>query len=188
MRLNECRALDVFGGSGELHTKDYAPLVRSLEIWEVDPQFEPRLKRSFPEATVKIVDSYQEIKTASGPYELIVLNNPLGMHNGRCEHFDILPDVFRLAADSAVLVLFTVPWMAPEFTTLWGQGFGQDHLARRREFYKTETPENVPVDHMIRVYTEIIKAHGFDVEWHIVQKLTFSYHDLVFKISRSGAA
>jgi hypothetical protein len=38
--LNDLSALEVFGGTGGLHTQDYAAQVRRLELWEINPDHE----------------------------------------------------------------------------------------------------------------------------------------------------
>src|SRR5262249_30898797 len=68
-------ALEVFGSTGEGHLKDYASLVSTLEIWEMDLECENILRQNFPRAEVKIVDSFKEIKTTSKKYSFIVVDN-----------------------------------------------------------------------------------------------------------------
>jgi hypothetical protein len=54
--LKDLRALEEFGRDGEWHTADYAPHKASLEIWEIDREYEHALRSNFPNAKVKILD------------------------------------------------------------------------------------------------------------------------------------
>jgi hypothetical protein len=57
VRLEHLRALEVFGGAGDLHTMDYADRVATIEVWELDTKLEHRLRKNLPRATVKICDA-----------------------------------------------------------------------------------------------------------------------------------
>src|SRR5262249_44333554 len=112
VRLHELHALELFAHSGFLHTRDYQPWVASLEAWEIDPKQEAALRRNLPGAEVKITDSYQEIRRTMRKYSLIVIDAPDCVHGGDgqyCEHFSMLPEVFRVASDSAVLLMNVMP-------------------------------------------------------------------------------
>ena len=76
--VEQFRALEVFGCTGERLTKHYAPLVRSVEVWEINPSLEPALRRNVPTATVRITDSFAEIKTTPSRFDLVVVDNPVG--------------------------------------------------------------------------------------------------------------
>jgi len=184
--LGECRALEVFGGEGSLHVKDYAPYVASLEIWEYNPRLEPRLRANFPAATVKIVDSYQEIKRATNKYDLIVVDNPGSIHQGHCEHFDILDDLFRVANSPAVIVLQTIPTGSDELRKTYPYILNDEQLEIRRAFYRTDRPDAVSLETMAAVYTDIVASHGWTVEWHFFQKRHYTFYLLALKIRRTG--
>lgn len=182
-------AVELFAYTGEYHVSDYGRLVGRLDLWEVQPQCEGPLGRRFPEASVKITDSYEETRTTSNKYDLIVADNPLAMHgrNGEhCEHFDLFPSVFRLAKDNAILVLSVIPRTYPAALKKFPYLFGDEQLARRREFYRTETPESVPLDHMTKVYVELASASGFDVLWHFSESRKLQ-HYLVLRLRRPAA-
>jgi hypothetical protein len=70
--LSRMDALELFGGRGDMITQDYAPYVRSLEIWEIDPACESALREHFPLAEVKITDTYEEIKRCARKFDLVV--------------------------------------------------------------------------------------------------------------------
>jgi hypothetical protein len=78
--LSSMDALEVYGASGGLHTRDYAHRVKSLEVWEIDPKHEASLRRNLPNATVHIVDSYDRVKSADRRFDLVVVDNPMARH------------------------------------------------------------------------------------------------------------
>lgn len=184
VRLDDCDALEVFGGSGELATRDYAPHVRSLEIWEIDPDLEPTLRVRFPHAIVRIVDAYDEIRRTTSTFYLVGVDNPVREHGGHYEHFDLFPDILRVMKDSAVLRLLVLPYGSDELRTLWGWEFTPEHLEARARFYHTMTPEHISFHQMVAVYTSILEANGFLLDWFFVQPHTYSYHYLILKISK----
>jgi len=172
-------ALEFFGRTGFLHTVDYARQVSSLEVWEIDPAHEPDLRRNLPGAAVRIVDSFDELKRTPRKFNLLVVDNPVCVYGGHCEHFDIFPDIFRVAMDSSILILNAAPNPSPPTEAA--------HLASRRAFNKTDRPENVPFDRMMKVYREIVQAAGFALEWHFFRRRTHAtrVYYIVLKIQRS---
>jgi hypothetical protein len=191
VRLNELHALELFAHSGFLHTKDYLPQVASLEAWEIDPRYEKPLRHNLPRAEVKITDSYREIRRTPRKYSLIVVDAPDCVHGDTkqyCEHFGILPEVFRVAQDSTVLILNVMPGCSngkPPRRS-W---FTAAHLEQRRRFYGTDHPEKLSVEAMVRVYRKGIEANGFELEWFFSRPRTRDgrLHYLALKINRRRA-
>jgi len=97
-------ALEVFGREGDWQTIHYADKVKSLEVWECNPEYEENLRKNLPNATVKITDSYEEIKRTPNKFGLVVIDNPL-LATGHIDHFDLFPHVFRVLKDRAFLVV-----------------------------------------------------------------------------------
>lgn len=186
VKLGELSALEVFGGNGDMHTKDYAARVASLEVWEVDTAKEQRLRRNLPMAELKITDAFTEIKTVSGRYDLIVIDNPEKMYGNHAEHFEIFPEVFRVALDSSVIITTVIPGFSDPDGENRSRLFSEAHLARRRAFYQTSRPEKVSFGEMIAAYQSRINDQGFDLEWHFFRQRTLDarLHYLVLKIKR----
>ncbi len=180
--LNNMEALEVFGGVGEQHTRYYARFVSSLEIWEIHPECAESLRAIFPLAEIKIVDSYQEIRSTSKKYAFISIDNsPSGP--GHCEHFDLFPDVFRLANDSAILILNVIPKISPWLLRLFPYLHEKERqLACRASFYKTGRPENIPLDELVAAYRRLARESGFDLEWHFLKSRNSLVRYLVLKV------
>ena len=183
INTKQLQALELFANSGESHVKDYAPWVSTLEMWEIDPAYEKMLKQSFPLAKVKITDSYEEIKSTHKKYDLIIVDNGTSIYGGHCEHFDLFPDIFRVAADSSILILNVIPEADHAALKEFPYLFHQAQLVKRQDFYKTTHPEKISVDEMLKVYKELIDRNGFGLEWHFLQKRSFVYY-LVLKIRK----
>ncbi len=90
VRVADLRALECFAFDGHMHTIDYAPLVRALEVWEINPVHEAVLRRTFPAAVVHITDTYRQVEECTDRFSLIVVDNS-PVHGGHTEHFDLLP-------------------------------------------------------------------------------------------------
>src|SRR5260221_624631 len=84
-----------------------------------------------------------------------------------------VPNRLRVMQDRAVLILDVMPYLGEECWARYGPN--DDQLARRKSFYRTETPESVPLDEMTDVYRAIAAENGFDLEWHAVQHRRSSY-------------
>jgi hypothetical protein len=151
-------------------------------------------------ARVKITDSFKEIKHTSARYNFIVVDNSLGIYRDdpvpggvvttHCEHFDLFPDIFRVAMDSSILILNVIPELNDAARRKYPYLFNDTQLAQRHDFYATESPEKVPFDRMIQEYRQFITANGFSLESFFFQKRggTGIVYYLVLKIVRPTAA
>jgi predicted nuclease with RNAse H fold len=184
IRLETMNALEIYGHTGAFHTKHYAPYVRTLEVWEIDPACEAPLKQNLPNAKVKIVDSYEEIKSTSNKYHLIMIDNPMSTFNERCEHFDLFPDIFRVMKGVSILVLNIIPEIDDTARQKYPYLFNHVQLERRKMFYQTVHPENVPIDDMVKIYKKYIEENCFNMEWHFCQRRNFVWY-LVIKVRRN---
>src|SRR5262249_45180630 len=150
----------VFGNSGDSHLKDYASLVSSLEIWEIDPRYERILRRNFPKAEVKITDSYKEIKTTSKKYNFIVIDNGTSTSSTsceiRCEHFYLFLDIFRITMGSNVFILNVIPEIDSVALKAYPYLFNDVQLLHRKNFYKTNHPEKITFEEMVEAYRKIL--------------------------------
>ena len=160
--FSHASALEVFGEVGERSTRFYAPLVASLEVWEIDPACEPGLRRNLPGAKIKITDSFAEIERATGPYDLISIDSPLG--GG--EHFELFPHVFELLAEDGVIVLNVITRVDPLMRRQFGYLFDEEQLERRRQFYGTDHPDRMSRGELADAYRRLGRGEGFEMQWH----------------------
>ena len=189
VKLRDVNALEVFGGTGEIHTVDYASRVKSLTVWEINPELESRLRRNLPLANIKITNSLDEVRTTSKKFNLVVLDNALFVsESSLCEHFDFFPAVFRILADRAVLIMNVVPEASPEFRQEF-QVFDPYHLRRRAEFYGSVCPETVPIDEMVETYRTLAAKASFELDWYFSKKRgkNVDVHFLVLALRRQAA-
>lgn len=186
--LSDLRALEVFGGLGRWVTKDYAPYVSTLDIWEIESKFENRLKRNFPNAEIRITDSYRQVKTTSKKYNFIVADNPFSVYGERdeyCEHFALFPDIFRIVMDSAIMVLNVFTHVTDAALKEYPHLFNERHIAQRSSFYKTNHPERLSFDDLSEVYKNLALANGFVTEWYFFRERRWaSFYFLVLKIKK----
>jgi len=186
--LGRLRALEVFGDDGTRHTLDYAPMVGSLDIWEIRPDREAALRKNFPGAGIKIVDSFEEVKRTPTRYDLVIVDNWVGsVFDGHCEHFELFPDIYRVVTDDGILVINVVPRLDEEaqrrFPTVFKSSTVAEHLERRRDFYGTDHPEAVSASQMLAVYRKLAAENGFGIEWSVLQpRIYHSY--LALKLRR----
>lgn len=147
-------ALEVFGGGGQSHTKDIASVVPRLEIWEILPQMESVLKRTFPQSEIKITDSYVEIQRVPKKYDLVVVDNSSTAFD-HYEHFDLFPIIFRVLNDSAVVILNVIPRVRTKHP---------ERLKRRQAFYSATDPTNISFREMADTYRIVAEQNGWTME------------------------
>jgi hypothetical protein len=187
----ELKALDIFGGNGELQTKALMGKVSSLEVWEIDPRCEPHLRRNLPTASIKITDSFRELTTTPTKFGLIVVDNPMsvfGPQSKHCEHFELFPGIFRIAMNSAILIVNVIPAVDAAALRQYPYLLNNRHREARRAFYRREDPQRIPLNEMVIIYKELIHGNGFELEWSFAEKRARSFvYSLVLKIKKSDS-
>ena len=184
-------ALEMFGADGRRHTLDYRSKVHSLDIWELDTKYLTGLRQSFSDDQIRITDTYQELLATTKTYDLLVEDSPghlYGPNREYCEHFDLLSDyLFRVARPSTVIILTVVPQPLRQIPTARQLPTFTRHMQRRKQFYGTNDPENVPVETMIPGYRRVLEANGFALEWHVSVRRTLrsGVYYLALKVRRS---
>ena len=175
--ISEFSALEVFGGDGT-YTKNYFRKVYSLDVWEINSQFEQSLKNNLPKANIKITNSYKEILNTEKKFNFLVIDNYMSVYGEQryCEHFDLFPDIFTVCSDSAILILNVIPCVSHKDKKEYPNLFNKDHLERRRVFYKTDKPENITFGRMIEIYSELCENNSFRLLWHFVQRRFIVYY------------
>jgi hypothetical protein len=173
--LEDIHAVQLFGNGGDALTKVYAPHTSSLQIWEIDPAYERSLRDTFPNATVKIVDSFEEVKRTNDKFNLIVIDNPLSTYGSYCEHFELFTAIYRIMCEKAILILNVIPKVNRWYRAKQQHVFTVEHLRRRAEFYHTDRPEVISLRRMIDTYREISEANGYAVRWHYVKRKGFTF-------------
>jgi len=186
VRMEELDALEVFGGMGFIHTRDYADLVSTLDVWEYSPEYEKALRWNLPSANIKITDSLNEVRRTTRKHGMIVVDNTPYCHRGHWKHFDLLPDILRIAMDEAILVLNVFPEVSARVRNKYPLSASKAHLASRRSFYGTDHPEKIPLDELGSAYINLMNANGFSVVFHFFQRKAtiYPFYHIVLKIKK----
>jgi nitrate reductase NapE component len=187
VQVADLRALECFAFDGHMHTIDYAPLVRALEVWEINPAHEAVLRRTFPAAVVHIADTYRQVEECTDRFSLIVVDNS-PVHGGHTEHFDLLPKVFRLAADDCYMVLDIIPKLNASVRGSYPEMFWESTLNARKAFYGVDDPEHMTPGRMEEVYTAIARQAGFSVSWSFRRRRNNIITYLVLALARHPLA
>lgn len=155
--------LEVFGKTGEYHTLDYINNVGNLEIWEISQEFENKLKINFPNANVKITDSYEEIKRTEKIYDTIITDNHQGLFGrDKCEHFEIIEDCFEKLANKSVLITNIIPNLLSSKYEVPDEVL-KSHIKRRETFYGHYTGTLIELSYFEEFYTKMAQKRGFTV-------------------------
>lgn len=186
INLNNLNALEVFGKTGEWHTIDYGYKVNSLEVWEIDSCCKPSLKRNFPFATIKIVDSYKEVERCKNKFSLIVIDNPMSTYSEYCEHFSLFPNMFNLCDDNSIVITNVIPEIDDNIKNEYPYLFNDIQLQKRKEFYKTNSPDKLSFEEIESTYKTMASKACFETEWSFFQKRNFVYY-YVFKLKKNLA-
>lgn len=177
------KVLEVFGRDGVDHTMTYADGVKSLEVWEVDKNLRCQLEKNLPDAVIRIVDSYEEIETTTTKYDLIVLDNPIGIYNNHCDHFDFFPDpLFRVTSDDSLFVINVIPDIDPATLKIF-PNLDEKYLEERADFYNIDDPMHISFDQMIDTYRRFIEINDYQLLWTFRIERSKVYY-LAFRIER----
>lgn len=183
VELKSLNGLEIFGHTGEYHTRDYFSLIASLEVWELNECCEKSLRKNLPGAKIKITDSFKAIKATLDKYNLIVADNPISTFDIYCEHFDLFPDIFKVAQDETILILNVIPEISEKILKDYPYLFNKTQLERRAHFYSVNNPEKISFDMLAAQYEKLGEMHGFKREWFFFIKRNFVYYH-VLKLKR----
>ena len=156
------------------------PLTKGLELLKSDPKrfekfnspngwgmyvnFVPFVEKyleackNFPEADVKICDSYEEIKRTDRVFDLVVIDNNL-LGTTHVEHFDLYPQLYRILKPRAFVVQNVIP-----DPYMYRPMVADEVQKRRKEFYSS-TSDIVPLPYIVRRYHILATKNGHIVRW-----------------------
>ena len=173
-------AIELFGFDGSFHTKDYFEKIKSLEVWEIDPECYKPLRKNVPGAKIKIVDTFFQLSKCQDLFDLVIIDNPTSTFNQHCELFSAFPDVFGILKEDAVNV---IPTVNQDIMKKIPYLFNESQLLMRENFYQTNTPDDVPLNHMVKVYNKLANSCEFEMIDHFSVKRTFVYY-LVMRFNK----
>jgi hypothetical protein len=185
--LSNLNALDVFAGKGDWLTLDFNRAVRSLEAWEINPDFKKYLRFNLPNAKIKITDSYKEIMNIIKKDFIVIDNHIYSPDSSHIEHFDIFPHIFKITNDEAIIIMNVLPCPSKSDLTLYPHWFGDIHINARKKFYQTEDPYHIDEQQMITVYSKLAQQENYKIDWYFFKKRN-SIKFLVLKINKQPMA
>jgi len=161
--LSRMRALEVFAREGNWQTVVYAQNVKTLDAWEIDPDFEGSLRKNLPTARVTITDSIEEIKREEyfSRYDFIVVDNPMGcygLNKMYCEHFDVIPRICNLLDQRGVLI-FNINKEPFNFENF------PEWQKKRSRFYKRKDTSHLSIPWLLRFYERLFKNFEYKTEF-----------------------
>ena len=177
--------LEVFGYNGEYHTMNYMKDVKQLHVWEWAADCEKPLKKNLPNAIIKITDSYKEIKETLVKFDLVVIDNHQGIFgNNYCEHFEMLPEVFRVLKNEAVIIFNIIP----EMNTLEkiNRGDSTSHRRRRNEWYQSVNTDKLNERFMKNFYCKLSHKQGFNTQFSFFEKRNEAISYLVIGLKKAN--
>ncbi len=174
--LKDCKALEAFAYTGELQARAYQHLPAYHEAWEIDGMCEPSLKKNLPNSVVKITNTFEELLLCKQKFNFINADTHQGLYGDYCENFEFFPLVFNVTADECIINLNVIPNASPYWRNKYSTLFNQEHLKRRSVFYKTQTPEEVSLELMLKTYSEIAALNNYKIVWHFYMQRTLTYY------------
>jgi len=149
INLPDFSALEFFAGKGNWQATAYADRVGHLEAWEINPEHEIDLRKNLPNAVIRIGDSFKMAENCTPRFNFIVFDNPMGIYDDHCEHFEaleLLPKLLKVPG----IVIFNINKHPYGNNPEWEQ--------KRLEYYKGEEPD-------ISFYAGIFKGLGYITEF-----------------------
>jgi len=175
--------LELFGGTGKLNTIYYQnnKSIKSLTLFEILSENCDELKKNCPNAIIKNVDTFKEIENCKEKFDIIICDNTPTIFGDYCEHFEIFPKIFGVSKEKfavVVNIIMNEKDISKSFKVTYPTLFKQDHLNRRKEFYRVDNPTKIDIDSAIRAYKKIGKINGYTLEDYMLVKrgkFTFVY-------------
>jgi len=171
--LSSMNTIEMFSRDGDIHTVNIAKRVKSLEAWEIDPQWKEVLHKNLPNCKIVIGDSIDYVTNSENPskYDLILVDNPLNTyhketgtmatHDFHCEHFDFIGKIGNII-DKKAIVIFNVSTKPYHYYKwpFWKQ--------QRELFYgKDVDTGNLNIDFVLDFYTKLFEKAGLKTLFHV---------------------
>ena len=88
IQINKLDAIEIFGGKG-LNDSIFAKNTKTFEVWEIEEELKKELKKNLPNAKITICDSIKILneKNDFKKYDLILIDNPIGVFGKTLEYF-----------------------------------------------------------------------------------------------------
>ena len=179
--FSKLNAIELFGRDGTWQTKKFAEKVKDIEIWEINPKWENKLKENIPNAVVKIRDSISMLKTEGElpKFDLIIIDNPMNVFGNTqkdsdvyCEHFEVLEKFHKLCQND-VLIVFNVNRKPFDYMK------NPSWVKRRNEFYKTTNTNDMKIEYLLDFYQNKFYELGFTTIFRInVIRVFFQEYDM----------
>jgi hypothetical protein len=174
-------SLDMFGRDGKWQTSMFANKIKSLEVWEIDRQWEKELKNTLQNAKIRILDSIENLEQLdkSLKFDLILIDNPMNLFGPinsetklpkYCEHFEVLKNIEKIM-NNETIVIFNVnrkPFDYEKFP-LWKK--------RRELFYQINSTDKMTIEFLSEFYKEYFKKRGFKTKF-LETEIRVFYNDI----------
>lgn len=174
--LTGCDALEAFAHTGAWQARAYRKYPKYLEAWEINAWCRPFLEKNLPGAVIKITNSFEEVLTCNRKFDFINVDTHQGLFGEYCENFEFFPLLFGVAKDECMVNLNVMPSASEQWLRKYPTLFNEEHLARRKAFYKTASPANVSIAEMLTIYGAIAAEHNYRIVWHYYKQRTLTYY------------
>ena len=160
------RGLELFCGRGAMFTRHLAAMVDTLVGVDIDQACQEDFLAATPRGVFLQGDCVEIAGSGllgARQFDLVSVDNPLGLFGPYCEHFELLPALPALMAPGGCLVinLVTQPYDA-------GNPKLQPWLARRAAFYGVPDPACISPEILDRFYRQRLTALGLTLRDMII--------------------
>ncbi len=158
--------LEAFANTGEHQAPAYYPYASYFEAWEINPEHANLIQKNLPKAVVKITNSMEEILRTQRKFDVIIADAHMGVFGEiYCEHFDILPNLFRASNDEVVMVLNVMPYAEEKWRRIYTTVFDEQHIKRRKQFYgEAFDVTHCSYDEMIAFYKNYFLERNYEIK------------------------
>ena len=175
----------MFGRKGDWQTALFANKVKSLEVWEIEKDYESDLKKNLPNVTIKIHDSIEFLTNGKNlsKFELILIDNPMNVFGPidertaspmYCEHFDVLRNIGKIVGQEAIII-FNVNRMPFDYSKF------EAWKLRRNEFYQNLKTDDMSINFLHDFYKKFFLSSGFHTEFCFnVIRVTYKNTDMTY--------
>jgi len=158
--ISKYSVLDIFAREGDWQSYRLVGRVKSIEAWEIEEMYIPKLKLNLPEAKILCHDSISFINKGSyKKFDLLIIDNSLncyGPNREYCEHFDFFHNLNNIIG-SGSFVIFNVVKKPFNYSAF------PDWIDRRNSFYGRDDCSELSMEFIEYFYKNLFQNLGFSV-------------------------
>ena len=151
--------VDFYAKDCSWQTKEILKYNHNVQLWEIEQRYYDTLCCLVNKENVVICDSYEYAKVCNTKFDLVIFDNPLGIHGSYCEHFDALP-CLKYITKKQFFIIFNVKLRPYDYNDVKNIEWKK----RRDQYYNVIDSSNLQISFVKKFYKEKFEQLDFNVK------------------------